>query len=340
MAPAIPDRWKDYKPVGEKIEGTRFIAFKVPLKEHVSNHVESEIRLDGNILLKQIPNLGLIIDLTNTHRYYDPIIFQKKGVKHIKLMTPGKETPPKRLADEFNMIVKHFIESNTDNDKLIGVHCTHGVNRTGYYICNYMISHMTIEPKDALERFSNARGHKIERNNYIDDLHKLLKTNIQNSTIDNWRDRNPQSFNPNQNSTIDNWKDRNPQNVNPNQNSTIDNWRDRNPQNVYPNMDEQAGSYNQGQNSYGNGYDNYRRSPSPPPFYRRPGPQYDPYCRPPALAVQGVGQLRRPTAKSYQPPRLEIDYYSIRPTYSSNQHNRHRQRIAHKRNDKPNDCTK
>lgn len=28
----LPDRWLDYKPVGEVITGTRFICFKVPLR--------------------------------------------------------------------------------------------------------------------------------------------------------------------------------------------------------------------------------------------------------------------------------------------------------------------
>eukprot|EP00070_Physeter_catodon_P035287 XP_028342181.1 RNA/RNP complex-1-interacting phosphatase-like isoform X3 [Physeter catodon] len=29
----IPERWKDYLPVGQRMPGTRFIAFKVPLKK-------------------------------------------------------------------------------------------------------------------------------------------------------------------------------------------------------------------------------------------------------------------------------------------------------------------
>lgn len=28
----LPDRWLDYKPVGDIIPGTRFICFKVPLR--------------------------------------------------------------------------------------------------------------------------------------------------------------------------------------------------------------------------------------------------------------------------------------------------------------------
>jgi hypothetical protein len=33
----IPDRWLDYKGIGKKIEGTPFVAFKVPLHQVSSN---------------------------------------------------------------------------------------------------------------------------------------------------------------------------------------------------------------------------------------------------------------------------------------------------------------
>ncbi len=35
-------------------------------------------------------------------------------------------------------------------DKLIGVHCTHGLNRTGLMICAHMIQKCNIDPNDAV----------------------------------------------------------------------------------------------------------------------------------------------------------------------------------------------
>jgi len=55
-------------------------------------------------------------------------------------------------------------------DALIGVHCTHGVNRTGYLICRYLIEKLNWEPQKAIDEFNFNRGHPIERQNYIDDL--------------------------------------------------------------------------------------------------------------------------------------------------------------------------
>ncbi|XP_073813603.1 uncharacterized protein [Musca autumnalis] len=170
MGPRIPDRWLDYTPVGDRIEGTRFIAFKVPLKQQFT---QDDNRFDSKILLEKVPNLGIIIDLTNTNRYYNPKSFEEEGVQHQKLMIPGHVTPPQRLVDKFKDYVKEFLQSNPDNDKLIGVHCTHGVNRTGFLICNYMVSEMAVEPNEAIEKFAAARGHKIERNNYLNALQNL-----------------------------------------------------------------------------------------------------------------------------------------------------------------------
>ena len=66
-------------------------------------------------------------------------------------------------------------------DALIGVHCTHGVNRSGYLICRYLIEKMNWEPSKAISEFNLYRGHQMERQNYIDDLESLKKS--QNFTV-------------------------------------------------------------------------------------------------------------------------------------------------------------
>ncbi|XP_016994400.2 RNA/RNP complex-1-interacting phosphatase homolog [Drosophila takahashii] len=183
MAKAIPDRWLNYKPIGERVPGTRFIAFKVPLHQHVNARVEENLRLAPESLLESVPDLGLIIDLTNTNRYYHPSALTSHDVRHQKLMIPGKQTPPRQLSEKFCGFVADFLESNADNDKLIGVHCTHGVNRTGYLICYFMISVMKKSPDEAIKIFSAARGHEIERQNYLNSLKTLpnRRTNKERS---------------------------------------------------------------------------------------------------------------------------------------------------------------
>lgn len=38
------------------------------------------------------------------------------------------------------------------SDSLIGVHCSHGLNRTGYLVCRYMIQKMGTHPQEAISR--------------------------------------------------------------------------------------------------------------------------------------------------------------------------------------------
>ncbi|KPJ06767.1 Tyrosine-protein phosphatase [Papilio machaon] len=61
-----------------------------------------------------------------------------------------------------------FLEEN--NKCLVGVHCTHGLNRTGYMVCRYMRDRLGVPAAEAIRRFELARGYHIERDNYIADL--------------------------------------------------------------------------------------------------------------------------------------------------------------------------
>nr|DBA32037.1 TPA: hypothetical protein GDO54_007788 [Pyxicephalus adspersus] len=169
----LPDRWTDYTPVGKRIPGTRFIAFKVPLKKLFDNKLAPWQRFSPSTLVteigKQNEELGLVVDLTCTKRYYGPEELPST-VKYAKIFTAGQQVPTDNVIHEFKSIVKQFLSENPDNDKLVGVHCTHGLNRTGYLVCRYMIDVLGMVPSEAIEKFNKSRGHCMERNNYLDDL--------------------------------------------------------------------------------------------------------------------------------------------------------------------------
>ncbi|XP_074837933.1 RNA/RNP complex-1-interacting phosphatase isoform X2 [Carettochelys insculpta] len=171
----LPDRWTDYLPLGQRIPGTRFIAFKVPLKKSFEWRLAPKDRFSPLDLLKKIKEqkeeLGMIIDLTYTTRYYGPEELPKT-LCYLKILTVGHEVPDNETIFKFKCAVKEFLWENRDNDKLIGVHCTHGLNRTGYLVCRYLIDVESMEPNVAIELFNRSRGHSIERKNYIEDLQK------------------------------------------------------------------------------------------------------------------------------------------------------------------------
>ncbi|XP_037383543.1 RNA/RNP complex-1-interacting phosphatase isoform X1 [Talpa occidentalis] len=169
----IPERWKDYLPIGQRMSGTRFIAFKVPLKKSFEEKLAPEERFSPldlfNKIQEQNEELGLIIDLTYTHRYYEPEDLPET-ITYLKIFTVGHQVPDDDTILKFKNAVNRFLKENKDNDKLIGVHCTHGLNRTGYLICRYLIDVEGMRPDDAIELFNRCRGHCLERQNYIEDL--------------------------------------------------------------------------------------------------------------------------------------------------------------------------
>ncbi|NXF99171.1 DUS11 phosphatase, partial [Sakesphorus luctuosus] len=161
-------RWTEYIPLGRRMPGTRFIAFKVPLKKNC-------VVAAGLGSLKISPlALGSLRNknpggFLGTHGL---CLWQELPATlcYSKILTMGHEIPNKQTIFQFKCVVKKFLRDNKDNDKLIGVHCTHGLNRTGYLVCRYLIDVEGMEPNAAIELFNKSRGHPIERTNYIQDL--------------------------------------------------------------------------------------------------------------------------------------------------------------------------
>lgn len=170
----IPDRWEQYSCIGKRIPGTRFINFKVPLSEAITQNLPSEKRFSPADLFRDMKSscldLGLVVDMTNTTRYYDCQLVKDQKVKYEKIMCPGQVIPGTAVRKQFFKIVDEFLEENMDNDKLIGVHCTHGLNRSGHLVVRYMIDRLGFDPELGIEAFNKSRGHDMERESYLDDL--------------------------------------------------------------------------------------------------------------------------------------------------------------------------
>uniref|UniRef100_U3JBX5 RNA/RNP complex-1-interacting phosphatase n=1 Tax=Ficedula albicollis TaxID=59894 RepID=U3JBX5_FICAL len=179
---SVPERWTEYIPLGRRMPGTRFIAFKVPLKESFDRNLLPEERFSPHDLIRKVEErqeeLGLVIDLTYTTRYYSREELPAT-LRYYKILTMGREIPNRKTILRFKYLVKKFLTANKDNDKLIGVHCTHGLNRTGYLVCRYLIDVEGMEPNAAIELFNKCRGHPIERTNYIQDLQKRALKNCE-----------------------------------------------------------------------------------------------------------------------------------------------------------------
>lgn len=175
MAMKYPDRWLDYTSIGAQVDGTPFVPLKVPLKKAFFKGRQKESFTPADVC-SQLPNLGMVIDLTFTKKYYEPREFIDRNVDHQKIYTKGHEIPQRSLVNKFIDIVNRFLSDEQNSDKLIGVHCTHGLNRTGYFVCAYMILEQGRNPRDTINVFNKARSHQMERANYLNSLLSLGST--------------------------------------------------------------------------------------------------------------------------------------------------------------------
>merc|ERR1719494_906657 len=79
----VPSGWDKYPTIGEQVRGTPFICFKTPLQTSFGRSWGIPELLDA------CPKLAMVIDMTDTDRYYSPEELQDLGVGHQKLRVPG-----------------------------------------------------------------------------------------------------------------------------------------------------------------------------------------------------------------------------------------------------------
>ncbi|EOA22740.1 hypothetical protein CARUB_v10003452mg [Capsella rubella] len=172
---SIPQGWLDCPSYGQEIGF--IVPSKVPLSESYNNCVPR----DKTYTLKQLltngrKNLGLVIDLTNTTRYYHPQTeLIQNGVEYVKIRCSGRDAVPDNVSvNTFVNEIDQFKEHSSSTGKYVLVHCTHGHNRTGFMIVHYLMrSRPMMSVTQALKTFSDARPPGIYKQDYIDALYSF-----------------------------------------------------------------------------------------------------------------------------------------------------------------------
>ncbi|KAG8093463.1 hypothetical protein GUJ93_ZPchr0012g22008 [Zizania palustris] len=173
-----PQGWLDCPGSGEPID--RIIPSKVPLDETFNESVPAGKRYSS----KQVVNkqrkagrdIGLVIDLTNTTRYYSPAEWTRQGTKHDKIACKGRDAvPDNESVNKFVFEVMAFLErqKQSRNPKYILVHCTHGHNRTGFMIVHYLMRTQLSSVTEAINMFAQRRPPGIYKNDYIQALYSF-----------------------------------------------------------------------------------------------------------------------------------------------------------------------
>uniref|UniRef100_A0A8C7D3H2 mRNA-capping enzyme n=1 Tax=Oncorhynchus kisutch TaxID=8019 RepID=A0A8C7D3H2_ONCKI len=139
----------------------KFLPMKTMLGPKYDDKVPEENRFHPSMLSQYLKSLkvkmGLLVDLTNTTRFYDRNEIEKEGVKYVKLQCKG-------WALCFIDMCSVFLSSPT------GVHCTHGFNRTGFLICAYLVEKLDWSVEAAVAAFAQARAPGIYKGDYLKEL--------------------------------------------------------------------------------------------------------------------------------------------------------------------------
>ncbi|XP_021922077.1 mRNA-capping enzyme [Zootermopsis nevadensis] len=171
----IPQRWLHCPRKAAGVVANKFLAFKTPLSSQYDDQVPEDCRFSPSMIFQSMKSyemkLGLWIDLTNTSRFYNKKQIEAEGCRYIKMKCRGhSETPSKEVAKAFFVICQEFINENPL--EIIGVHCTHGFNRTGFLIVSYLVEQMDYSLDAALNQFAVVRPPGIYKKDYLQELYK------------------------------------------------------------------------------------------------------------------------------------------------------------------------
>ncbi|GAY49864.1 hypothetical protein CUMW_122290 [Citrus unshiu] len=182
----LPPGWLDCPPFGQEIGGC-IIPSKVPLSEFFNDCIPPGKRYSFKQVIHQLRvlgrKLGLVIDLTNTTRYYPTSDLKKEGIKHVKIQCKGRDAVPDNASvNNFVYEVTQFLSRQKHSKKYILVHCTHGHNRTGYMIVHFLMRSQSMSVAQAIKKFAEVRPPGIYKNDYIEALYTFYHEKRLDST--------------------------------------------------------------------------------------------------------------------------------------------------------------
>lgn len=162
-------KWQAVRPVSEPIAGI-FRAMKT-LREIDDTHSPDIFVRNWRGKIKAV------VDISHENPVYDPKGLDEGGIEYHKFPTVSKIPPTSEEAKDFIKLVDRLraqppeIPSGLENDQtLIGVHCHYGFNRTGFFICCYLIEKEHFGVQQAIDEFAKHRPPGIRHDHFLDQL--------------------------------------------------------------------------------------------------------------------------------------------------------------------------
>ena len=158
-------KWQAIRPVSEPIAGI-FRAMKT-LREIDDTHSPEKFVRDWRGKIKAV------IDISHESPVYDPKGLDEGGIEYHKFPTVSKIPPTAEEVKEFIKLVDRLRATPNPpeaNAPRIGVHCHYGFNRTGFFLCCYLIEKERFSVQQAINEFRLHRPPGIRHEHFIDAL--------------------------------------------------------------------------------------------------------------------------------------------------------------------------
>ena len=124
-------------------------------------------------------NIKKIIDINFSQMYYNFNKLKKYyknelfGIEFLKIPLVPKEIPSRK---ELNRIYD-ILNKNISKKEYILIHCTNGVNRTGYVLVYFLCKRYEYTVDKAVALFEKCRGHRFTNKAFVEDLRQKFKDN-------------------------------------------------------------------------------------------------------------------------------------------------------------------
>ncbi|EPS44418.1 hypothetical protein H072_1622 [Dactylellina haptotyla CBS 200.50] len=159
-------KWMMTSSVSGKIGTSMFKAMKT-LRQNDPIH-------NPQAFIEANPDVAHIVDISYEDPPYIPSSFQGSHITYHKFSTKSKLPPTLDQVSHFielidAILAEHPLPPNPTSG-LIAVHCHYGFNRTGLFICSYLIEKLGYGVQEAIDAFKEARYPGIRHHHFIDEL--------------------------------------------------------------------------------------------------------------------------------------------------------------------------
>ena len=157
-------KWTAVQPVSEPIANT-FRAMKTLRQVDDSHSPKAFVR-------EWREKIKAVVDISHESPVYNPQDLDDGGIEYHKFPTVSKLPPTVQEVKDFVTLVDRLRSlSGSDDQRLIGVHCHYGFNRTGFFICSYLIERKGFDIEEAIKEFASRRPPGIRHEHFIDTLY-------------------------------------------------------------------------------------------------------------------------------------------------------------------------